>query len=932
MRPAWRLAIKSASGRRSRSILLTLTVALSAVLITAVSCVMSSLDFAIRQNVVAMVGVGDGHLAGASNAQTIPARYLETVRGWPEVRFATGQLQESVSLELQRAWWGPLEDDAPQESVLEGPFDRRDRRLQATGFAVGIVPAEELAVRPRKLVEGRWPEKPGEIALDEMYAGRLSRQAAPGSVLSQVSRVGRGKGVREMLGPRPSDPPRSVVTRDERDVLNRAWDLRPGDTVRLVRLFREPIELTVVGIVEQPPLGGKSQGYVLLESLARIYGLEERLTRVDFVLKDGVDHERFFEERKQRLGRGVVLSSAQSTTSALEQNLAGNKIGYAVVSSMAFFGASFIIMTGLSTGVTERQRELAILRSLGATRLQIAETQITAGLLIGVAGAIAGLPLGTWLARAVVGHFEAEIPTGLKVSGWMLAWAGGGSILAGVIGSLIPAWMAARTSPLESLAVRSRAASGRGMVLALLAGVGLAATHIGIVFAPLKVEIVFWLFVMVGVPSLITGYFLIAVALVQVVSRTAGHMVSRLLVIPRKLAAGAVSRTPYRLGFTAGAMSFGIALMVGIWTQGNSVLRDWIGRLKFPEAFVVGLNIGPEAQQKLRELPFVERTCAISLYPVETEAFGIEGIATYTSTYIGFEPAPFFEMTNLVWDEGDPATALARLEAGGAILVAREFRAAKGLGLGDRFVCRSQDKSAEFEIVGVVHSPGLELISQFFTIGQDYTQQSVHAVFGSRRDLVQHFGVDAVQMIQVGLVKEGDPRAVDDEQAVGQMRLALAGAGIYDAGSARKVLKDVRGFVERTLLVSSSIAVFAMAVASLGVANIIAAGIAARRFEFGVLRAIGGGSWLVARIVLYEVVIIAISAAFLGTICGLQGATADQRLQRLVVGLDLHVRPPWPAIAAGWAIVLLVCIAAALPSLIGLAKARPRELLGSMKG
>jgi hypothetical protein len=83
---------------------------------------------------------------------------------------------------------------------------------------------------------------------------------------------------------------------------------------------------------------------------------------------------------------------------------------------------------------------------------------------------------------------------------------------------------------------------------------------------------------------------------------------------------------------------------------------------------------------------------------------------------------------------------------------------------------------------------------------------------------------------------------------------------------------------------------------------------------------------------LAEVLVIAISAAILGTVCGLQGATADQRLQEIVVGLDLNVVPPWKAIAAGWALVVLVSIAAAGPSLLGLVRTRPRELLASMKG
>lgn len=931
MRPAWRLAISSASTRRTRSLLLVATVALSAALIAAVSCAMSSLDFAVQANVLVMVGRADVRISAASGGQYISSRLMETARKWPEVESAVGQLQTSMTLERARPWWGEFPGGAPEgEPVLGIP--RRERSLSATAVGLGIVPVDELTVRPRELVEGRWPEAPGEIALDEMLAGRLSRDARAGSVFSQVSRVGRGKGLREEIGTRPPAPPDSAASAQEAERLNRAWDVRPGDEVRWLRLLRKPVTFRVVGIVAQPPLGGKSEAYLLRSELEELIGEPNSLSGIDLVLKEGVDAGAVAATRGRDLPRGAVMRTAEKATSAMQQNLAGNRIGYAVISTMAFLGASFIIMTGLSTAVTERQRELAILRCVGAERFQIGEAQVIIGAIIGVLGALVGVPLGVAIAGGVVGHFEAEIPTGLQVSWGMLAWAGIGSAASGVMGALIPAYMASRTSPLEALSVRGRTVNRLHLVLMTIVGLALISLHMGAIFAPLSTEKVFWLYVCVGVPSLITGYFILSVPVLMALSATIGPLVARLLATPAGVVVGTLRGSPYRFGLTSGAMSFGLAIMVGIWTQGSAVLRDWIDRLEFPEAFVVGLNLSPEAKNTLEALPFVRKTCAITLHPVETGVFGIKGVAAYTSTFIAFEPGPFFDMTKLMWVEGDPETARRRLEEGGAVLVAKEFHAAKGLGVGDMFRCRSGEREAEFEIVGVVNSPGLEIISQYFTIGQDYTEQSVHAVFGSRADLKEKFGSEAIQMIQIGLVDESDPRSVDDDEAVKTIRRELSSAGIYDAGSARKILKDIRGFVKRTLLVSSSIAVFALLVASLGVANIIAAGIAARRFEFGVLRALGAERWLVARIVLAEVLLMAIGACIIGTVSGLQGAVAGERLQKLVVGLDLRVVPPVEAIAGGCGLVVVICVMASLPSLIGLARRAPRELLASVRG
>ncbi len=929
MRPAWRVAISTASTRRSRTILLAITVALAAALIAAVSCAMSSLNRAIEENLLATVGRADLRITPAGG-RSLPKSLLQTVRARPQVRWAAGQIQASMALERTRPWWAVREGQDPAESG--GMFGRSPRSMTATSIAVGIVPADEEHIRSRELVEGRWPAAPCEIAIDEMLAGRLSRNAQPGSVLSQVSRVGRGAGLRELIPPRPASEPEFVGSAAEADALNRAFDLRAGDEVRWIRLFKPAVVLKVVGIVAQPPLGGRSQAYVMLEELGTMVDRPHVLSQIDIVVAPGARALDVAAQLKPGLPAGAAIETTEKITSGLEQNLVGNRIGFAVISTMSFLGASFIIMTGLSTAVTERQRELGILRCIGATRFQLAEAQVMLGAVIGIAGAIVGVPLGVALGAVVIHHYRAEVPTGVNISPVALAWAGVGSACAGIAGALIPAWMASRTTPLEALAIRARAPSRRFLGLVTIAAITIIPLHLLSVFATSRTDLLFWCYVGIGVPSLITGYFLLSVPVCLLVSRTAGPLISRALRLPPGMVPRTIGASPYRYGFTAGAMSFGLAIMVGIWTQGGAVLRDWIDRLQFPEAFVVGLNLSPDAQATLQAMPFVRKTCAITLLPVETETFGIKGVAAYTSTFIAFEPGPFFDMSRLVWVQGDPLTARRRLEQGGAVLVAKEFHTAKNLGVGDTLTCKSGDRSAQFEIVGVVFSPGLDIISQYFTIGQDYTQQSVHAVFGSRQDLKDKFGSEAIQLIQIGLVPDGAPGAVDDETAVKTIRRELLGAGIYDAGSARHILKDIRGFVERTLLVASSIAIFALAVSSLGVANIIAAGVSARRFEFGVLRAIGAGRWMLLRIVLAEVLLIAITACIIGTVSGMQGAIAGQRIQRLVIGLDASAIPPWGAILAGCGFVIVVCVLAACPTLTGLLRRRPRELLGSIRG
>ena len=133
-------------------------------------------------------------------------------------------------------------------------------------------------------------------------------------------------------------------------------------------------------------------------------------------------------------------------------------------------------------------------------------------------------------------------------------------------------------------------------------------------------------------------------------------------------------------------------------------------------------------------------------------------------------------------------------------------------------------------------------------------------------------------------------------------------------------------------MVASVVAIGAMLVACLAVANLIIAGVQARRFEFGVLRAVGAQRGLLARLVIGEALVIGLSACVLGTFMGMQGGWGGQKLYQIVIGIVLNVTPPWEAIGVGCLAVIGITVLAAAPTAVGLAARPPRELLGSMKG
>jgi len=680
---------------------------------------------------------------------------------------------------------------------------------------------------------------------------------------------------------------------------------------------------------EPPPLGGRPQAFLTIEALRNALGREgtDELTQVDMILKPGVDPEGMVESRQSETPEGALLQTTERITSGLDRNMRSSQFGLAIAIMLALLSAAFIIVTGLGAGVVERQRELGMLRCIGAARGQIAQAQIVEGLLIGVAGACVGVPLGVGVAAAGAWYYREVLPSGLATPPGLLALAFFGSIAAGLLGAIWPAIRASRTSPMGALASRARTPRPRGMVVLAVIGCLLLVVQALVVGLPNDGQVVFWGYVTLGLPSMFIGYFLLGPPVVYVLANWCAGPLSRLLGLPGHIVRRSVRSMPYRLGFTAGALMTGLALMISNWITGGAMLRDWLGQMEFSDAFVSGLRLTEDSRDTLDDLPFVDRTCAITLFPVETDAFGIRALQTYQTTFVAFEPEPFFAMNTLVWVQGDEETAIRRLNEGGGVLVAREFYVAQGIGLGDTFTCRVQGVEHEFEVVGVVASPGLEIVGQYFNVGEDLARQAVHAVLGTRRDLVDRFGVNAIHLIQIDLDEE-----VDDEVAVAEIRDALFGSGVLDAGSGRQIKREIESVAGTTLAVFSAVAIMAMMVACFGVANLVVAGIHARRYELGVLRAIGASRGVVARLILAEAILIAIGAIVLGSMLGFQAAWAGQRMYALLVGLSLSIRPPVGPVAFSWMVTMVLTLLAAAPAVIALARRKPLELLGARGG
>jgi putative ABC transport system permease protein len=958
MPAAWRLAHRTLTARPRRAALLAGAVALSAALIVCVSAAMESVHRAINAQLSATVGAADARIRPAASQAQVPAALLDEVRQWPGVVEAHGRLSGNLAFSIRK----------PYLKQIGTTFTRAELTLQSTaqgnnvesnelgrprhGSDTQVAPGNQgdsivgALNPPPTLLAGRFPVAADEVVIDALLAYRLSyeydSQTKKRDGALPPSSYGFDK------NSRPLDVPESETNANTAKKINLSQRVRLGDEIEVVRQSFPGLtlpglrssattRLKVVGVAAQPPLGGRPRAYLTLPAVATLTN-QPGYSEIVIAVEPGTTADVFVGANKARIPAGLLLQTTERITSGLNKNIQSNQLGMVLATVMAFLSASFIILTGMTTNIAERQRELAMIRCIGGTRKQLARSQLAIGSILGLLGAAIGIPAGAAIAWLLAFVFRDQLSTGLALPWWSLALGLFGSLLSGVVGAAYPAWRASRMSPLEGLASRAALARPRGVKLITLIALVCLLYQALVVGIPTDGQFIFWAYATVGLPLMFVGYFMLGIPAVLIVNRLAARPISRLLGLPPRLLSRTVQATPYRHGLTAGALMAGLALMVAIWTNGGAVLRDWIDKIQFPDAFVSGL-LTEESQAQLNALTdTVASTAAITLHPVDVDAFGVRAIQKYKTLFIGFEPRQFLGMTKLTWVQGDAETAARKLEAGGSIIVAREFLAANGIGLGDTFTCSQDGVPHQFEIVGVVASPGLEIASKFFNVGDDLTDQSLHCVFGSRDDMKAKFfgGANAppapIHLIQITFT--GQALAEGDEASLEKIRRAMiaSGTGFLDAGSGRQIKDQIRLFATGALAIFASIAVISMLVACFGVANIIVAGIDARQFEFGVLRAVGARRSLLSRLIAGEALLMALAACILGILMGIQGSWAGQRLDRMLLGLELNLRPPPVPILLSCLALIVLTLAAAMPAIVRLGRKRPRELLGAMKG
>ncbi len=445
--------------------------------------------------------------------------------------------------------------------------------------------------------------------------------------------------------------------------------------------IRQPLKLKIVGIVHKPQIMAEHHQtvYLPLHTLQHLTGFEGQVSRIVIELKRGVDSESFAARWRTRLGLEEPDLKIGTTGEARRQM----NSQFEVVHLLSYMGtmismvaATFIVFSALSMGVSERQRTLAMLRAVGARRAQVAALVVVEGILLALTGVLVGVPLG-WLWIHLLGWtFKDQFSAGVVMSPGGILFGAGGSLLAALAASLLPAWSASRVSPLEAMAAQSSPPSRQMPAVCAMIGLVLVLIDPLLFFGPVSPRIASWIVphaadgarivqfyghFILGLPFMMIGFFLLSPIFVWLIEWIAGPAVAALLGIRFSMLRQQLSGSVWRSAGTATALMVGLASLVVLQVQGHTSLNGWKLPDKFPDIFIATPfgGIKPEDAAKIGQVKGIRHNeitpIAIASPGLPPGFFGLMQamIMPDATMFFGVDPDQAFKLMELDFEEGN---------------------------------------------------------------------------------------------------------------------------------------------------------------------------------------------------------------------------------------------------------------------------------------
>jgi putative ABC transport system permease protein len=646
--------------------------------------------------------------------------------------------------------------------------------------------------------------------------------------------------------------------------------LRIGDTVSVAgREGAQPFK--VVGSAkfgDVDTVAGFPAAIVTLPTAQALAGREGELDTISIAGEQGVPPARLRAGvaaalRGERVEVRTGAQSAAQQTADLEESFAFIRTALLVFGGIALFVGAFVIYNTFTITVAQRTRELALLRTLGASRRQVLRSVVLEAGLIGLIASLLGLLGGLLLAPGLRGLMKiigADLPaTASVVATRTIVVALVVGVLVTVLASLVPALRATRIAPIialrEGLTAEPRSGRGRIVFATLLCVVGAAVLGYGLFGGASGSGAAATLGG--GAVAVFLGVALFSPQLVRPLAWVIGAPMQRFAGVSGRLARENATRNPARTAVTAAALMIGVALVafVSIFAAGlRGSIDGAIDRAFAGDLSIVHKSFGstpPALVDAVGRVPGIADVSSIRFSQAKVAG------QQETTAITGIDPATLAQTYRVKWKDGSDAT-LARLGSDG-ILVDSAYSGKAAIG--DRIrMLTPAGKRVTYTVRGL-----LDEGSDFGLLGGGLVVPNARMVadFNERND----------QFVFVRYADGAAPAAT--RAAVDTLvKTRFPDAETQDR---EQVKESQAGQINQLLYLIYALLGLSVIVSLFGIVNTLALSIFERTRELGLLRAVGTSRRQVKRIVRLEAVITSLIGASLGLVLGVLFALAISR-------------------------------------------------------